>query len=68
MSFEFSCHGCQKRSMGCHSSCEIYKEERARYDARKAEIDKKRSVDHAIYMQKAGGVARANRGKRGHKP
>lgn len=63
MYFEFSCHGCEKRAAGCHATCDTYKEEKARYDAQKAEIDKKKAINDGIYRQRSKAVAKVTKRK-----
>lgn len=63
MYFEFSCHGCEKRTAGCHAACETYKEEKARYDAQKAEIDKQKAIKDGVYRQRVRAVAKATKRK-----
>lgn len=63
MKFKFSCYGCEKRSPGCHGSCETYKQERLEYEAQKAEIEKAKAISDGIYRQRSNGVARAERKK-----
>ena len=65
MGYEFSCHGCQKRYPGCHSSCEAYKQEKARYDEKKAEADKLKAIKGELFCQRNDAVIRARRKRRG---
>lgn len=36
----FSCNGCTKRYVGCHSTCKIHKEEKEMYDNKVKTIKK----------------------------
>ena len=65
MLFELTCHGCQKRYPGCHSACEAYKQEKARYDEKKAEIDKQRATNGGLAKQREIAVAVARKKRRG---
>lgn len=62
------CHKCKppKRSPGCHDHCPEYKKERAAYDAKKEEIDRKRRLSNAINAETGRQVDKANRRKRKH--
>lgn len=42
------CLNCQKRSGGCHSTCEEYKKQRAELDETNAEILKKKETQKSI--------------------
>ena len=65
MGYEFSCHGCQKCYPGCHGSCEDYKQDKARYDAQKAQSDKERAVKAGLLSQRDDAVAMARKKRRG---
>lgn len=47
------CRGCiaPKRHPGCHGSCPEYIKERATYDAKKAEADRQRDIEHGLTAQ-----------------
>jgi hypothetical protein len=57
----FSCKGCvpPKRFPGCHGSCPDYIREKAEYNARKAEADKKKATQDGLTEQSLRGVARS---------
>lgn len=42
------CKDCEKRKVGCHSTCEEYKAFRSKRDAENAEIFKKKQKEVAI--------------------
>jgi hypothetical protein len=50
------CKDCPDRYPGCHGSCEKYKEQRAKYDAEKAEVMKRFNVACGLYEQKSKSV------------
>lgn len=62
----YSCKGCEKRYVGCHSECPDYLAQKAEHDARKKEYDKKMEIEHSIYRQRSDKVYKAmqNRQKR----
>lgn len=43
-----ACYGCEKRTVGCHGTCEYYLAWKAEKDAIRDDIRKKRSADYAI--------------------
>lgn len=55
MSHKPPCKDCKDRSVGCHGTCEKYKEYRSNLDDRKETIKKNRSTDALIasYVRKA---------------
>lgn len=57
------CHYCvaPKRYPGCHDHCHEYIEQKAKHDAEKAEIDKKRAVNLGIYTQRGNKVYEARK-------
>ena len=65
MSMFEHCKGCvaPKRHPGCHSTCTEYKQDRERYDAKKAELDKKKKAYDEIYHQREKQIRRAMRGR-----
>ena len=65
MLFEFSCHGYQKRSTGCHGSCETYKKEKTLYDEQKATFDKQKAINDGVYRQRSKSVERAIKSRKG---
>lgn len=58
------CKDCGKRYPGCHSHCQEYIEEKAIYDAKKAEYNKKADVYSAIYANRSNQVYKALRKRR----
>lgn len=44
----FSCQGCTKRYVGCHSTCKKYKEEKLRYDNETEGIKKTKQQDRDV--------------------
>lgn len=44
-SLKHNCKDCQKRFVGCHSSCESYLKARAEFEAEKKKIEKNKKVD-----------------------
>ena len=61
MNFFESCRKCvpPKRQPGCQSHCPEYAADRAVYDGYKAEENKKRSVNNAIYTQRSKKITKA---------
>lgn len=57
------CKNCvaPKRHKACWGHCPEYIAERAEYDEKKAQEDKRRKVRNDIYNQRAGRVAKAMR-------
>ena len=55
------CHYCvpPKRHTACHGHCPEYLAERAAYEEKKAQADKKQKVKSDIYCQKADMVTKA---------
>lgn len=45
---ENPCYGCTERVLGCHSTCERYKERKAKYDERKRKFIEQRN-EEGIY-------------------
>lgn len=43
-----ACKDCNKRAVGCHSTCEDYKKERAELDKRNEKISKGRFVQNEL--------------------
>lgn len=39
------CYGCEDRKVGCHSKCQKYKDEKAKHDAQKEEIERLRYLE-----------------------
>lgn len=58
------CRNCDKRYPGCHSQCPEYIEEKANYDAKKAEYNKKADVYSAIYGNRCKKVNKALKKRR----
>lgn len=56
-----------KRYPGCHGSCEQYIKEKAEYDHRKAEEDKRRKIEYGLdsHVGKRAYVLRQIRGRKG---
>lgn len=44
----FSCQGCDKRQVGCHSTCKEYKEEKSKYNNKVEEIKKTKQYDSEV--------------------
>ena len=65
MSMFEHCHHCvaPKRHPGCHSTCPEYKQDREQYNAKKAELDKKKKVFDEIYHQRERQIRRTMRGR-----
>jgi len=47
-----SCHGCKERRPGCHSTCEKYKQEKAKYEKDKESYKKSLSpiIRHGAFL------------------
>lgn len=60
------CKGCVApvRYPGCHDHCPLYMEEKEAYEARKAEVDRKRFAANNIQDQRGKAVRRALKGRR----
>lgn len=67
ITFNFSCNGCDKRFPGCHSQCETYKKEKKKYEALKAEEDRKKRIMQGLSEQKYNALHKAMRDKRPNK-
>ena len=65
MSMFEHCKNCMapKRHPGCHSHCLEYKQDREKYDAEKAEFDKKKKLYDEIYRQRENQIRRAMWGR-----
>ena len=65
MSMFEHCKNCvaPKRHPGCHSKCPDYEEDRKKYDAKKAELDKKKKAQDEIYRQREKQIRRTIRGR-----
>ena len=50
-----------KRYPGCHDHCPERIKEKAEYDMKKADADRKKAISQRIYAQKEAGVIRANK-------
>lgn len=63
------CKGCvaPKRHPGCHGHCSEYREEKAEYDAKKAEIDRMKSIKSGLDSQAIASVTRARKIREGRK-
>lgn len=59
----FTCKGCEKRYVGCHSHCEKYIREKAAHEERKAAEDKEKAISVGLYQQRAAAVYKAMRRK-----
>lgn len=61
-----SCNGCvaPKRYPGCHGVCPEYIQEKAEYEAKKAEEAKARYIRNGLIQQQYNAVTRATKGKR----
>lgn len=59
MKTEFSCHGCQKRFPGCHSTCPEYTQEKAEHEKRRTQEAKERAVQLGLAAQRSMAVHRA---------
>lgn len=59
------CRGCKapKRHPGCHDHCLEYIKQRAAYDAKKAEADRKRSIAGGLTAQVLRRVKRAEKAR-----
>lgn len=57
-----SCYGCEKRTIGCHATCEDYKEFRAKLDERKRREQSFRNP--VYYMRDQGREERERKRKR----
>ena len=57
------CKSCvaPKRHPGCHGHCPEYLAEKAEYEAKKAEIDKRKSIKKGLDAQTASAVYRAKK-------
>jgi mRNA deadenylase 3'-5' endonuclease subunit Ccr4 len=65
----FTCKGCLDRKMGCHGSCEKYKQERAEHDKRIAQQEaQKDTIRYQIetYNRLSPGYIRKSR-RHGHR-
>lgn len=62
----YCCKGCEapKRYPGCHSVCQEYLAQKADYDKKKAEQDKKDRLSQAILCDRANKVYNALKGYR----
>lgn len=60
----YSCYGCQRRQPACHSKCPEYLDAKAKYDALKAEHNKKEAVYSAIYGNRCKKVNKALKKRR----
>ena len=60
------CRHCEppKRNGECHSTCPEYKEQKAKHDAQREQINKAKFTDHNLYGQTGDRVARANKRKK----
>lgn len=58
------CRNCKNRSIGCHSTCEVYIQQAEEYHALKAKADKRKYVHGYLYQQRTERVIKANKRKR----
>ena len=54
----FSCYGCANRTPGCHDKCEIYRKEKAEYDALKEQADKNKAIRQGLEIQKLKAIGK----------
>lgn len=48
MNLKTVCKGCEKRYIGCHSSCNVYIDAKAEYEKKKDEVYRKKYRDAAM--------------------
>ena len=53
------CKGCVRRKVGCHASCEAYKEEKAQYDAEQAKEREVKLKERDFSCFKIDGIVKA---------
>ena len=56
-----ACFGCQKRTVGCHATCQEYKDERAAMDACMREERKQKNADRDMLVFRNEGIKRSMR-------
>lgn len=63
------CNGCvqPKRHPGCHDHCPEYLEEKVVYEAKKAEVDKRKYLNAGLDAQAIASVNRARKIREGRK-
>ena len=57
------CFNCPDRTPGCHGYCDKYKQQRAEYDATKAEYDKQKAIEIGLDTFLYGSTRRTARKK-----
>ena len=58
------CKDCTDRHPGCHGKCEKYIQQRADYDAQKAEARKKYDIACGLYEQRSDSIYKLTERKR----
>jgi hypothetical protein len=60
----YSCKGCEKRYIGCHSVCEDYLAQKAAHDAMREAERKRKEISFGITAQRSASVCKATKNSR----
>ena len=60
----FSCKGCEKRYIGCHSECLEYLAQKAAHDAMREAERKQKEISFGITAQRSASVCKATKNSR----
>lgn len=60
------CRHCKppRRNGGCHISCPEYKEQKAKHDAEREEVNRKKVIEHNLYTQREEAIKKTKRPRR----
>ena len=64
------CKGCEKRSVGCHSTCEAYTKSKTEYDEKTAAVKKDTLLQHetvSYFIKQQDSIKKRKRGGWGGK-
>ena len=61
-----ACFGCTRRTVGCHATCQEYKDERAALDAHMVNVRSQKKAENDMTELRKEGVKKALRKREGH--